>query len=222
MGMSRAERPSKVLERQLRLWRERRGLSAKGLEDRLAEAGETALTRAAISKIENGARGVGLDEWLQLAHALAVPPPLLFLDLETGTDVEVAAGAVVHPWLAWQWVVGDLAPVTTSRAVTRTREFAQSKRAVDLYRREFGLADAVHRAEADVLAAEEQRDRAGAKAAADRRIEALRRLASHLDNMVDADVTPPGLPREWIETMRRQRMLKHPGEVSIFDDGADA
>ena len=64
--------PTLNLQRQIRVWRERRNLSAQALADRIAKIGGT-LSRVAISKIENGDRGATVEEWLLLAHALAVP-----------------------------------------------------------------------------------------------------------------------------------------------------
>lgn len=221
-----SERPSEVLARQVRYWRdERRKLSAQGLANRLAEIGAPTLNRRSISKIENGERGVTLDEWLQLAHALAVPPLLLFLDLRQGADVRIADQVIVHPWLAWTWVVGEAPPVMTDRTVTRVEEFANAKHAVELYRHEARAANAVHHAQSSVRSAEFAGDQAALQAARGQYADALRELARCLDDMVEnGGMEPPGLPREWVETMRSLKLLRYPDRVQIFEprDGDDA
>lgn len=211
------ERPSEVLARQVKKWRDRRKLSAQALADRIADLGGS-LSRLAISKIENGARGVSVDEWLQLAHALAVPPPLLLFDLESGSDVAIAPAAVLHPWLAWEWVVGNEPPIMTNRTVTRVEEFGRAKRAIWLYQQEQRAAEAVHRAESDLDAAEYTGNEDAARAAREARVEALRELAKVLDQMVEHDMNPPAKPRSWVETMRSVKLLKYPDKVSIFQD----
>lgn len=218
----KADRPGEILARQLRYWRqERRKLSAQGLADRLTGLGAPTLNRRVISKIETGERGVTLDEWLQLAHALAVPPPLLFLDLASGQPVRIADGAVIHPWLAWRWVTGEEPPIVTSRAVSRAAEFAEAKHAVYLYRFEGKASDAVHGAEREVSAAEFAGDGGALTAARTRYAEALKELARCLDDMVINGIQPPAMPRDWVENMRALKLLEHPERVEIFESEGD-
>ena len=70
-----ARRPSEVFARRLREVRDRLGLSAKDVADRLAESG-VGLDRAAISKLEADPpqRGLSLDEALAICAALGVSP----------------------------------------------------------------------------------------------------------------------------------------------------
>jgi transcriptional regulator with XRE-family HTH domain len=211
------ERPSQTLARHLRYWRKERDLSAQALANRLAEMGAPTLNRRVISKIENGDRGVTLDEWLQLAHALAVPPPLLFLDLKSGSDVMIAGGVIVHPWLAWEWVVGEQAPVMTDHTITRVEEFSQAKQALMLYRREVKAANAVINAESDIAAAEYAKDREALRAARAQHAEALRGLARCLDDMVENDMEPPAQPRARVDTMRSLKALKYPDRVQVHE-----
>lgn len=215
--MEHAEKPSEVLARQVRVWRERRKLSAQGLADRIAEDGGS-LDRLAISKIENGKRGVSLDDWLQLAYALAVPPPLLFLDLTNGSDVAIVPGAVVHPWLAWTFATGGGPPVTTDRKAKRSDEFRNAHHYIQYYEAEREAADEVHAAEQAIRAAE-YADEAGVPAARQRHVEALRKLADTLDWMVEIGMEPPAKPREWVELMKELKLLKHPDAVTIFEPG---
>ncbi|MBG0818204.1 helix-turn-helix transcriptional regulator [Planomonospora sp. ID82291] len=214
------KRPSQVLQEQLTVWRKRRRLNQQQLADRIKEDGGT-LTRVAISKIETGDRSVSLDEWLQLAYALAVPPPLLFLDLIGGEDVAIVPSAEVHPWLAWQWVIGDGAPVTTSRRVKRNDEWVDAARHVLLYEQERDAAQAVHKAQQAIWSAEYTENPERIQAAKEQHVEALRGLAEVLNEMVERDMNPPGKPREWVELMRNLDMLKYPNSIEIFepDDG---
>lgn len=214
-------RPSEVLARQVELWRKRRKLSAQALANRLAELGSETLNRRSISKIENGDRGVSLDEWLQLAHALAVPPPLLFLDLESGQRVEIAPAAVLHPWLAWEWVTGEEPPVVTGNLATRVEEFAQARTTITLYRKEITASEAIHRAESDIAAAEYTGDEQQLKSARFYRVEALRVLGKTLDEMVEHDMALPGLPATWVEAMRSLKALKHLDRVPIAEGSTD-
>lgn len=211
-----AARPSEVLQNQLPVWRKRRRLNQQQLADRIKEDGGN-LTRVAISKIETGDRSVSLDEWLQLAYALAVPPPLLFLDLFGGDQVAIVPGAEVHPWLAWGWVVGDGPPVTSNRRQTRTSEWSDARRFVRLYEREREAASEIYKADRELSTADYMGDQQRIQAARGQRVEAFRGLAKIFDEMVELEMTPPGKPREWVELMRNLDMLKYPEAVEIFE-----
>lgn len=213
---SQAKRPSEVLAEQVRMWRERRKLSAQGLADRIRELGGS-LSRVAISKIENGDRGVSLDEWLQLAHALAVPPPLLFLDLEGGGDVAIAGNVVLHPWLVWEWATGEQPPLVRApeggALVSRVDEFARAQEAIRLYRRDSELSAAVHQALHDIRKAEFAGDSRAATGARVGYAEALRQLAEVLDQMVERGMTPPGKPSEWVDAIRELKLSRYPDRL---------
>lgn len=200
------ERPSEVLARQVRVWREQRKLSAQALADRIAEDGGN-LTRVAISKIENRDRGVTVDEWLQLAYALAVPPALLLLDLRAGSPVAIVPGAVVHPWLAWQWLTQEHPPPPAERRITRAEEFYTARGAIDLYRHENDAFDAAARAHRAVQAAEYAGDEARIREARAAFVEALTELAKWLDAMVQNGTSPPPLPQSIVEPMKTLGLL---------------
>ncbi|MEV5691129.1 helix-turn-helix domain-containing protein [Micromonospora globbae] len=221
--MGDAKRPSEVLAEQVREWRRRRdNMSAQGLANRIAEMGGT-LSRVAISKIENGDRGVSVDEWLQLAHALAVPPPLLFLDLESGTDVEVAPGVVLHPWLVWEWATGQHPPLVPAAEggayVTRVEEFARAQTAINLYRSEARAATAINNAESAIRGAEYVDDADQLRAARTAHVDALRELARVLDLMIEHGMTPPGKPARWVEAIRSLGLSKHPDRLVVHEVG---
>jgi len=200
----------------VKYWRDRRNLSAQALADRIAEDKGT-LDRPAIFKIESGKRGVSVEEWLQLAYALAVPPPLLFLDLAKGEQVAIVPGAEVHPWLAWQWVVGEGEPVTSNRRGKRTSEWSLARRYVRLYEREAAASSVVHKANSRLADAEYAGNVERIQAAKAEQTEAFRNLATVFDEMVEMAMHPPGKPREWIELMRDLEMLKYPDAVAIFE-----
>lgn len=217
------KRPSEVLAAQVKAWRDQRKLSAQGLADRIQALGGS-LSRVAISKIENGDRGVSLDEWLQLAHALAVPPPLLFVDLQSGADVAVAPGVVLHPWLVWEWATGEQPPLVRAPEggahVTRVEEFARAQDAIQLYRREGELGRAINQAQHDVRTAEFAGDSRAATGARVGYVEALRQLAEVLDQMVERGMTPPGKPREWVDGIRELKLSRYPDRlVAMESDG---
>lgn len=213
-----ADRPSAVLARQVLRWRKERKLSAQDLANRLADIGSD-LNRRSVSKIENGDRGVSVDEWLQLAHALAVPPPLLFLDLDTGADVEIAPGVVLHPWLVWEWVTGNEPPLVRAPKggahVTRVEEFTRAQTAIDLYRWEGRAANAVHDAESAIRSAEYVGDADQLRAARTAHVDALRELAKVLDHMTEHGMKPPGKPGRWVEAIRSLGLSKHPDSLVI-------
>lgn len=214
-------RPSEVLATQVKLWRQRQKLSAQALANLITESGGK-LGRVAISKIEVGERGVSLDEWLQLAHALAVPPPLLFCDLGSGHDVAINDDAILHPWLVWEWVVGDAPPTVSNRGVVRVEKWRTAQLAIRLYRRERKAADLVNAAQYHITAAGYADDEDGMRTARAAHIEALRNLAEVLDEMVEHDMVPPGKPPTWIQVIRDLNLSRHPDRLQVFiDEGED-
>lgn len=218
--MSDALTPGQYLGKQVRFWREQRKISAQALATRCAELGATALTRAAISKIEVGQRSVSVNEWLQLAHALAVPPPLLFLDLKNGQPVKIAERSVLAPWLAWQWVIGDEPPILTERTVTRAEEWMQARTAINLYASQQDASRAVDDANSNIRAAGYAGDDAGLKAGRAELVTALRAVAECLDEMVRIGMTPPEKPAQWVETIRELGLSKYPDSLRVFDPEA--
>lgn len=218
--MGEVIRPGEVIARQVKYWRGRRKLSAQGLADRIAEDGGT-LDRPAIFKIENGKRGVSVEEWLQLAYALAVPPPMLFLDLVGGEQVAIVPGAELHPWLAWQWVVGASEPLSSDRMGVRTSEWSDARRYARLYERQIAATSAVHKADTSLSSAEYTGNTGQIQAAKTERVEAFRALAGVLDEMVEQEMQPPGMPREWVELMRGFGLLRYPDAVEIFEPELD-
>jgi len=98
--------PEKLLAREVRAWRSRRELTAQQLADQVQELGGS-LSRQAISKLENGDRGVSIEELFLLARALRVPPVLLVLPLGAQPKVELLPGRQADTWDAVKWFTGD-------------------------------------------------------------------------------------------------------------------
>jgi transcriptional regulator with XRE-family HTH domain len=89
-------------------YRKLTGLSAQALADRCGALGYK-IHRSIIAKLERGHRQtVTLADWLILARALHVPPPLLLVPLgEPGRDrVELLPGVEVDAWQTVKWLGG--------------------------------------------------------------------------------------------------------------------
>lgn len=214
--------PSEVLAQEVRRWRTERRLSAQDLANRLAELGSTTLNRRVISKIENGERGVSVDEWLQLAHALAVPPAVLLVNLESGEGIAVAPNLHLHPWVVWSWIAGQFAgsPVPPSPSasddgrslarLTHVDEFARASRAVQLYEAEQDAARALAEADVRVRSAEYTGDETRLAVEKEAKVAALKDLARTFDAMIENGMNPPPTSEETIGTMRLLGLLTYP------------
>ena len=178
-----------------------------------------------VSKIENGDRGVSVDEWLQLAHALAVPPPLLLIDLASGEDTAVTPRVVLHPWIVWGWIAGEIAsPVPSERGgalVSRVEEFGRAQKAVQLYRQEEASSNAVSRAAGEIRAAEYTGDDERLKRAKSDRVDNLRVLGQTLDAMIENGMTPPGKPADVIEAIRDLDLSRYPDRLVVWRGAPD-
>lgn len=120
--MSDAERSARyVLGGNLSTIRARVGMaSAQELADKVKEIGGR-LDRAAIAKIESGARNVSLDEALLLAVALDVSPVHLFIPLDDKELVQVAPKLdAVSARDAREWIRGRSALPSTNEKTFRT------------------------------------------------------------------------------------------------------
>lgn len=222
MSEDGAMRPSQFLGRQVKFWRDRRKLTAQAVADRLAEIGAPALNRVALSKIEVGERRVSVDEWLQLAHALAVPPAMLLMDFRTGEHVALTPDIELHPWLMWKWIRGEEPPMVTNPAggalVTRVEEFGQATTAIQLYCQEEDAANLVHNARSAIRNAEYVGDPKLQAEARAQFVEALQKLTAVLDEMVENGIEPPAKPAAWIEPIRELGMSRYPDRLSIYKE----
>jgi transcriptional regulator with XRE-family HTH domain len=133
--------PSQVLAEALADIRGRQGLSAEALAQRVREHGGQ-LDRAAISKIENGMRGVSLDDALLLAVALGVSPLHLFLPRDDNEGVELAPDVQVTAVAARRWIRGlEPLPGQDDREIPASEWNVLNERVVTAR----AIADDVHR-----------------------------------------------------------------------------
>ncbi len=100
------ESPRGTLARNLAAIRQRRRLTVRALSDRLAGLG-VRLLPSGITKTEQGARGVDVNELVALAIALNVSPVRLLLpDTYDDQPVWLTPAKQAPTWLAWSWAEG--------------------------------------------------------------------------------------------------------------------
>jgi transcriptional regulator with XRE-family HTH domain len=104
------QRVTQTIAREIRRWRERRGLSAQELSERCDRLGNP-IPRNVIANLENDRRHtISVAEMLTFAMALNVPPVLLMYPLGVDSGVEIAPGRGVAPWSAIRWFTGENRP----------------------------------------------------------------------------------------------------------------
>ncbi len=97
------------MARNLAAVRHRRRLSVRALSDRLAKLG-VRLLPSGITKIEQGGRGVDVNELVALAIALNVSPTRLLLPDGAADDwVQLTPAVRVQAWEAWEWMTDHAA-----------------------------------------------------------------------------------------------------------------
>jgi transcriptional regulator with XRE-family HTH domain len=196
--MEQVKSLSAVFAERLQEWRKRRKLTLRELADRMTDP----IDFSTIHKIESGRREVRLDEALQFAAALNVPPPLLLLPLGTDDRVRIDGDSIIHPHLAWEWLAGE-GPLTDSeRQVRGAREWHESALTLRLYRATRKVQGSVQDANARVRRAEYAQDEDEARTARAAFAESLQELADLHDEMERVGVRAPrGYPDEWVEAM---------------------
>jgi transcriptional regulator with XRE-family HTH domain len=98
---------ARAVAENVRVIRDRRGLSQQQLAARLAELGRP-MQASTVAKIEVGDRRVDVDDLAALAVALNVPVARLLLpDVSEDEEVYVVPAYSVPMWSAWQWAVGQ-------------------------------------------------------------------------------------------------------------------
>src|SRR5262249_44073078 len=98
---------SELFGEQLRAVRGRKDWSQEQLADEMTSAG-LKMDRTTITKIENGARNVSIDEALAFAAVLGVSPAALLAPRDTTMlDLTPTRGwSSVTPDVAWDWFAG--------------------------------------------------------------------------------------------------------------------
>lgn len=190
-----------ALGRQLRRIRKRKGWTQQQLSAELDELGFV-VHPTAILKIEKGTRAVTVDEWLGLAAALSVPPPLLLLPLGSEHRVEITQKSRIHPHLALEWVTGDECLPSTERKMIRRGEWLQASRPLRLYRQFREIWEDKLQAVSAVSRARAIGDADQIREAERGYADALERLHGHLERMVSEGVDPPGQTRQAIADMK--------------------
>lgn len=196
----RAPRPSEVFAARVREVRLDRGLTQAGLTERLKRLGLD-LHPTAITKIEKGDRSVGLDEFLLLAAALNVPPPMLLLPLGTEDRVAITKLSHIHPHLALDWIAGRAPLSTTDRKAINIREWHEAAEPIRLFMKHRDLQEDVHAADSAVRSAEYVENEKQVALARASQVKALTTLHELRKSMRGAGLTAPRLPEEWITTM---------------------
>lgn len=65
------------------------------------------IDRSAIARLENGKRGVSLEEAMRLAFVLHVAPVHLLVDPDSDEPLAPVVGHEVEPWAARAWIRGE-------------------------------------------------------------------------------------------------------------------
>lgn len=214
--------PTQIVAARVKQFRTAHGWSARELAERCAEAGAPHLERSILANLENGRRKtVTIDEVLVLAWVLGVPAAMLFIPLGTEHEIAITSEIVMHPHLAFRWLVGDEEPPTSERLVAGHVDSALFNRAaqpIRLYDRLSEVQDALGRAERDLAWAKDAGKADQAKAAEQRRDEALQRLADVLDDMVTMGVLPPAIWHERYDRMRAAGYLRNPDSIERWTE----
>lgn len=195
-----AKKPSEILAEQVARWRSRRGLTVEQLAARIADLGG-AMGRVTLTKLENRARGVSLDEALLLAAALNVPPAILFFGLEREPRVRITSKSVIHPDLASQWLAGTAPLASTERRAVGAGEWYEAAATHRLYEELHEAQDSTHIADVSVKAAEFAGDEAQIQREKKLFGERLQRLSKVLNEMRRAGLRPPEHSPEWTSRM---------------------
>jgi transcriptional regulator with XRE-family HTH domain len=98
-------RPSQVFARRMREVREHRGWTQQDLADRLKELG-VGIDRATLARIENGTRGLPLDDALVISAALGPSPLHMFVPTNSSEAVALAPKLIESARLVREWIRG--------------------------------------------------------------------------------------------------------------------
>jgi len=197
---TKAMKVGEAIGKQVGRARHRRGWTQRRLSEAVTEHGGR-LTRGAVAKIENGERGVSVDEWLLLAAALNVPPPLLLVPLGGEEVVEITPRSRIHPHLALDWVTGDEALVATDRKVIGRGEWLAGSEPLRLWRNLRVLQNDLTSVVGWISRAEYAGDAERVREAKSAHADVLEALHAHLLTMGKAGMTPPGMHPQTVADM---------------------
>lgn len=196
--MTSAARPaSAVAAERIRKARGERGLTQGDLADAVTELGHP-MHQSAIAKIEAGQRKITLDDLLVLAVALDVPPPLLFLPIDTEEDLALTPKKTAYSWRVWEWLHGE-EPLPWSS----TRVWAQGAEPALLYAEVRDAQKAANRVLLNIREAEFEGDEAALRRAKRRYVATLRRLQAALEEMDLAGIPTGRLIGDFREDLER-------------------
>lgn len=198
--------PTAVIGKRIR--KLRGSMSAQALADRCAELGMPGLKRQAITNLENGRRGmVTVEEWFVLARALNVPLISLLIS-DGGRPLTITPQFELYLTDVAEWLVGAVMPPAVMRGdLGALREWAAANTQVRLLE-EFRTA--VSYAGNAASFPDEDRDLNAA----------LSKLADVANRMIESGLTPPPLPRSWVERMRKADLLRYPDQVAVEPERA--
>jgi hypothetical protein len=129
-----------------------------------------------------------------LAAALNVPPPLLFLPLESGKRVALTPKITAHPDELRRWLVGE-------EAIGGTRlnsgDWMRAAETLRLWESLHEAHEALQEAEKRLRRAEYVKDQDAIRRAREGFVERLLAYADVRDGMAEAGIKPPGLPKAW-------------------------
>ena len=125
--------PSQVIARRIREWRDRRGISAAQLAERVDALG-VEMNRAIVANIEHGRRErITVEELLAFAAALAVPPVALVFPVGAEERVAATPRHPLDPFEAVLWFSGER-PLDLDAEVRDLDAWKEASRPVRLYR----------------------------------------------------------------------------------------
>jgi transcriptional regulator with XRE-family HTH domain len=185
--MARARRISAVTARRVRVWRDRRDITAEELSARATDMGHP-LSRVAITQIENGKRGISLDEALVLALALNVPPLLLLLPLDDVERVAITPKIAAHPDAVRRWLVGE---EEYGWARFGSPEWLAAAETLRLWEALHEALEALQDSQRALMNAEFVNDDDTVRRARERYVKRIHAYADVRDEMVSSGVTPP-------------------------------
>ncbi len=214
-----AETPSEAFARRLKRYRKRRGWTQDDLARELGSVGWT-VNRAQVAKSETGTRKISLDEAVNIAWALGLPPALLYLPLGESAEVAIAPEVIVHPDLARKWIAGTEPASHSNQRAHLVGEWRSDMDVWWLHDRLNEAQEAVRDAERGLRGAEYVNEPEQVKGARLDQKRALAELADVLENMQSAGLLPPEIHQATVESMRKVG-IDYDGPVYLGPEAQD-